>query len=86
MLTSASTHAGLGEEHSAKLKLRLGLNLRTQRAYAKLRFRTEPVSPFDIGDGLSCAGKVSCPALSPVYVYGALDSSALTEMKDCASD
>jgi hypothetical protein len=52
------TAAGLGEEHSAKLKLRLGLNLRTQRAYAKLRFRTEPVSPFDIGDGLSCAGKV----------------------------
>jgi hypothetical protein len=53
------TAAGLGEEHSAKLKLRLGLNLRTQRAYAKLRFRAEPVSPFDLGDGLSCAGKVS---------------------------
>ena len=49
---------GLGEEQSAKLKLRLGLNLRSHRAYAKLRFRTEPISPFDLGEGLSCAGKV----------------------------
>ncbi len=50
--------AGLGEENTAKFKLRLGLNLKTQKAYAKLRFRTEPISPFDIGEGVSCAGKV----------------------------
>lgn len=50
---------GMGEESTAKFKLRLGLNLKSYKAYAKLRFRTEPISPFDIGDGISCAGKVS---------------------------
>lgn len=54
---------GMGEEHTAKFKLRMGLNLRTARAYAKLRFRTEPISPFDIGEGLRCAGKVICCAV-----------------------
>ena len=49
----------MGEEHTAKFKLRMGLNLRSYKAYAKLRFRTEPISPFDIGEGLSCAGKVT---------------------------
>lgn len=49
---------GLGEENTAKFKLRLGLNLKSHKAYAKLRFRTEPISPFDIGEGVSCAGKV----------------------------
>lgn len=43
------------------IKLRLGLNMKTQRLYAKLRFRTEPMSPFDIGDGLSCAGRLPLP-------------------------
>ena len=52
---------GLGEEHNAKLKLRFGLNLKNYKFYTKLRFRTEPISPFDIGDGLSCAGKVRSP-------------------------
>eukprot|EP01040_Poterioochromonas_malhamensis_P014064 gene14064-15539_t len=52
---------GLGEENSAKFKLRLGLNLNNYKFYAKLRFRTEPISPFDITDGLSCAGKLPLP-------------------------
>ena len=52
-------YTGLGEEQSMKLKLRLGLDLRTLRAYAKLRFRTEPISLFNIKDGLACGGKVS---------------------------
>ena len=52
---------GLGEENSAKFKLRLGFNLNSYKAYAKLRFRTEPISPFDIGEGVSCAGKVPLP-------------------------
>lgn len=52
---------GLGEQNSAMIKLRLGLNMKTQRLYAKLRFRTEPLSPFDIGDGLSCAGRLPLP-------------------------
>lgn len=52
---------GLGEEFTAKLKLRLGLNLKTQRLYAKLRFRTVPMSPFDIGDGLCCEGRLPVP-------------------------
>lgn len=50
---------GLMEDNIAKFKLRCGLNLKTYTAYARLRFRTEPISPFDIGDGISCAGKVS---------------------------
>ncbi len=49
---------GLGEDNTAKFKLRMGINLNTYKAYARLRFRTEPISPFDIGEGLSCAGKV----------------------------
>jgi hypothetical protein len=52
---------GLGEQSTAMIKLRLGLNTKTQRLYAKLRFRTDPMSPFDIGDGLSCAGKLPLP-------------------------
>lgn len=57
---------GLGEENTAKFKLRMGLNLKTYKAYARLRFRTEPISPFDIGEGLSCAGKLPLTALLPV--------------------
>lgn len=34
----------------------------------RLRFRTESVSPFDIGDGLTCAGKVGIPGL--LHVLG----------------
>lgn len=30
--------AGLGEEQKAKIKLRLGLNLKNYKAYAKLRY------------------------------------------------
>ena len=54
-------HTGLGEQSNAKIKLRLGLNLQSLRAYAKIRFRTEPVSinPYDFEDGLSCLGKVA---------------------------
>jgi hypothetical protein len=52
---------GLSDEpnHSAKLKLRLGLDLKTHTLSARLRFRTEPLlsSFIDIGEGLSCAGK-----------------------------
>jgi len=62
---------GLGEENSAKLKLRLGLNTKTQRLSLKLRFRTEPLSPFDIGDGISCAGKLPLP----LYLFPAISRS-----------
>jgi hypothetical protein len=43
--------------------LRLGLNLNTYKAYARLRFRTEPISPFglDIGEGITCVGKLPLP-------------------------
>eukprot|EP01035_Chromulina_nebulosa_P018951 gene18951-24759_t len=57
---------GLGEENAAKFKLRMGLNLKTYKAYLRLRFRTEPISPFDIGDGISCAGKLPLTLLLPV--------------------
>lgn len=50
---------GLVEDNTAKFKLRLGLNFDSLKLYARLRFRTEPISPFDIGEGISCAGKVS---------------------------
>jgi hypothetical protein len=48
----------LGEESSAKIKLRLGLNLKNYKAYARVRFRAEPLSQYDIGEGLSCAGNL----------------------------
>ena len=54
---------GMGEESTAKFKLRLGMNLQTYKAYARLRFRAEPISFFDIGEGLSCAGKLPVPKL-----------------------
>ena len=57
---------GMGEESTAKFKLRLGLNLNNYQAYARLRFRTEPISSFDIGEGLTCAGKVPLPGLLPL--------------------
>lgn len=66
-------HLGLGEENSIKLKLRMGLNLKSYKAYAKLRFRAEPFSPMDIGDGLTCAGKLPVP----VYVLPMLKSIPL---------
>ena len=31
-----------------------------------MRFRTEPLSSFDIGEGLSCAGKIPLPGLLPI--------------------
>ena len=56
---------GMGEssENGAKFKLRLGFNVKTAKAYARLRFRAEPISPFglDIGEGITCAGKVPLP-------------------------
>ncbi|KAJ1433992.1 hypothetical protein B484DRAFT_417654 [Ochromonadaceae sp. CCMP2298] len=64
---------GLGEEQAAKFKLRVGVNLKSYKAYAKLRFRTEPMSPFDIGEGISCAGKVPLP----VYMLPLLRSIPL---------
>ena len=39
------------DENTAKLKLRMGLNLNSLKMYARLRFRTEPISPFDLGEG-----------------------------------
>lgn len=57
---------GMGEESTAKFKLRLGLNLNNYQAYARLRFRTEPISSFDIGEGLTCAGKLPLPGLLPL--------------------
>lgn len=54
---------GMTEENTAKLKLRMGLNLNTLKLYARLRFRTEPISPFDIGEGISCAGKLPMPGV-----------------------
>ncbi len=56
---------GMGEESTAKFKLRLGMNLNDYKAYARLRFRTEPISCFDIGEGLTCAGKLPLPGLLP---------------------
>ena len=57
---------GMGEESTAKFKLRLGMNLKDYKAYARLRFRTEPISCFDIGEGLTCAGKLPLPGLLPL--------------------
>ena len=65
---------GMGDEDSgAKFKLRLGLNLKTMKAYARLRFRTQPMTPFglEIGEGISCAGKVPFPigAFLPLFKH-----------------
>jgi len=57
---------GVGEDSTAKFKLRMGLNLKTYKVYARLRFRTEPINPFDIGEGLSCAGKIPLPGVLPI--------------------
>ena len=58
---------GLGEESNAKIKLRMGLNLKDYKMYARVRFRTEPLSTFDIGDGLSCAGKLPVPGVLAIF-------------------
>jgi hypothetical protein len=42
---------GMSDDNTAKLKLRMGLNLHSWKMYARLRFRTEPISPFDLGEG-----------------------------------
>ena len=57
---------GMGEESSAKFKLRVGFNLNSKKVYARLRFRCEPMNPFDIGEGLSCAGKIPLPGVLPI--------------------
>ena len=57
---------GMTEENTAKFKLRLGLNLLTLKLNGRLRFRTEPISPFDIGEGISCAGKLPIPGVVPI--------------------
>ena len=57
---------GMTEENTAKFKMRLGLNLRTLRFNGRLRFRTEPISLFDIGEGISCAGKLPIPGVMPI--------------------
>ena len=41
-------------------------NILNYQAYARVRFRTEPLSTFDIGEGLSCAGKIPLPGLLPI--------------------
>lgn len=57
---------GLGEDAAAKFKLRCGYNLNTHKLYARLRFRAEPLSCFDIAEGLSAAGKLPLPGLVPL--------------------
>ena len=52
---------GLGEDAAAKFKLRCGYNLNTHKVYARLRFRAEPLSCFDIAEGISAAGKLPLP-------------------------
>ena len=41
-------------------------SISVSQAYARIRFRTEPLSTFDIGEGLSCAGKIPLPGLLPI--------------------
>ena len=63
---------GVGEASSVKFKLRMGLNLKNYQGYARLRFRTEPVSPSMDAEGLSCIGKVQIskiPILSLGFFY-----------------
>jgi hypothetical protein len=57
---------GLSDENTAKLKLRMGLNMNSWKMYARLRFRTEPISPFDLGEGISCVGKLPLPRVLPL--------------------
>ena len=57
---------GMNDENTAKFKMRLGLNLLTLRFNGRLRFRTEPISPFDVGEGISCAGKLPIPGVMPI--------------------
>jgi hypothetical protein len=64
---------GLGDENAAKFKLRIGLNTKTYELYTRLRFRSEPLSPFDIGEGLTCAGKVNIHTVPALYLHN-LDS------------
>ena len=52
---------GLGEDAAAKFKLRCGYNLNSHKVYARLRFRAEPLSCFDIAEGISAAGKLPLP-------------------------
>jgi hypothetical protein len=52
---------GLGEDAAAKFKLRCGYNLNNHKVYARLRFRAEPLSCFDITEGISAAGKLPLP-------------------------
>ena len=56
----------MNDENTAKFKMRLGLNLLTLRFNGRLRFRTEPISPFDVGEGISCAGKLPIPGVMPI--------------------
>jgi len=56
----------LGEDNTVKFKLRVGYNLKTGQSYARVRFRTEPISPFDIQEGVTCTGRVPLPGLLPV--------------------
>eukprot|EP01041_Mallomonas_annulata_P010140 gene10140-21147_t len=56
---------GLGEDNTVKFKLRLGYNLKSSQSYARVRFRTEPLTPFDIEEGLTCTGRLPLPGLLP---------------------
>mmetsp|Transcript_35599 Transcript_35599/g.36304 ORF Transcript_35599/g.36304 Transcript_35599/m.36304 type:complete len:320 (+) Transcript_35599:300-1259(+) len=57
---------GLGEDNTVKFKLRVGYNMKTKQSYARVRFRTEPLTPFDIQEGLVCTGRVPLPGVLPV--------------------
>ena len=66
---------GLGEDAAAKFKLRCGYNLNTHKVYARLRFRAEPLSCFDIAEGISAAGKLPLPGTTDRRNGGPLSPS-----------
>lgn len=64
---SFRVNVGMGEDNTVKFKLRVGYNLKSTQAYARVRFRTEPVTPFDIGEGLSFTGRVPLPKIFGLF-------------------
>jgi hypothetical protein len=51
---------------ASSFKFKFALLLINLQAYARVRFRTEPLSTFDIGEGLTCEGKIPLPGLLPI--------------------
>lgn len=64
---SFRVNVGMGEDNTVKFKVRVGYNLKSTQAYARVRFRTEPVTPFDIGEGLSCTGRIPLPRVFGLF-------------------